>query len=156
MPRTSKEKAAGTAVGSVVLLKQFLRGTIALDRYFFLSGAVMRIGGALNSVFGILGKMQEPALFVRNYFEVIDRRPRAIDRAGALVLPAAGPPEITFDNVCFGYPGHARHVFTDLSFTIRTSRSVSHRFSTVRRAHRIIVLEHGGIAEQGTHAELPA
>jgi ATP-binding cassette subfamily B protein len=36
----------------------------------------------------------------------------------------------------------------------RTALIVSHRFSTVRRAHRIIVLDHGTIVEQGTHTEL--
>jgi ATP-binding cassette subfamily B protein len=33
---------------------------------------------------------------------------------------------------------------------------ISHRFSTVRLANRILVLEHGRIREQGTHAELLA
>jgi len=36
----------------------------------------------------------------------------------------------------------------------RTTVIISHRFSTVRRAKRIIVLEHGKIIESGTHAEL--
>jgi ABC-type multidrug transport system fused ATPase/permease subunit len=31
---------------------------------------------------------------------------------------------------------------------------ISHRFSTVRHANQIIVLEEGTISEQGTHAEL--
>ena len=31
---------------------------------------------------------------------------------------------------------------------------ISHRFSTVRMADRILVLEHGKIVEQGTHADL--
>jgi ATP-binding cassette, subfamily B, bacterial len=33
---------------------------------------------------------------------------------------------------------------------------ISHRFSTVRLANRILVLEHGGILEEGTHAALLA
>jgi ATP-binding cassette subfamily B protein len=36
----------------------------------------------------------------------------------------------------------------------RTAVYISHRFSTVRRADRIIFLEHGRLAEEGTHQEL--
>ena len=36
----------------------------------------------------------------------------------------------------------------------RTSFVVAHRLSTIRKANRIIVIENGKIAEQGTHAEL--
>ena len=38
----------------------------------------------------------------------------------------------------------------------KTAVLISHRFSTVRMADRIFVIEHGRIAEAGSHAELLA
>ncbi|MDH6593731.1 ATP-binding cassette subfamily B protein [Variovorax sp. TBS-050B] len=38
----------------------------------------------------------------------------------------------------------------------RTTLVIAHRLATVQRAERIVVLDHGGIVEQGTHATLVA
>ena len=38
----------------------------------------------------------------------------------------------------------------------RTTLMIAHRLATVRRAHRVVLLDRGRIAEQGTHAELLA
>lgn len=40
------------------------------------------------------------------------------------------------------------------NYQFRSVIIVSHRFSTVRRAHRIVVINQGKIVEQGTHAQL--
>jgi ATP-binding cassette subfamily B protein len=36
----------------------------------------------------------------------------------------------------------------------RTTLVIAHRLSTIKRANRILVVENGRVAEQGTHAEL--
>jgi ATP-binding cassette subfamily B protein len=36
----------------------------------------------------------------------------------------------------------------------RTTLVVAHRLATVQKANRILVLDHGRLVEQGTHAEL--
>ena len=38
----------------------------------------------------------------------------------------------------------------------RTTLIIAHRLSTIRHADRIVVLEDGAVAEQGTHGELLA
>jgi ABC-type multidrug transport system fused ATPase/permease subunit len=38
----------------------------------------------------------------------------------------------------------------------RSTLIIAHRLSTVRRADRVLVLEHGAIVESGKHAELLA
>ena len=38
----------------------------------------------------------------------------------------------------------------------RTTLIIAHRLSTVRRADRLVVLNHGRIVEEGTHADLLA
>jgi ATP-binding cassette subfamily B protein len=111
-------EVAGTAIGSIVLLKQLLSRTISLDRYFFLSGALLRVGGALNAIFGTLSRMQEMLLFADSYFLLVDSEPQIVDKPGAPTLTPKKVPRIEFKDVCFTYPEHTDPVFTDLNLVI--------------------------------------
>lgn len=118
-------EVAGTAAGSIVLLKSFLGHAISLERYFFLSGALLRIGGALNNVFGTITRMQESLLFADSYFEMVDIHPRNIDAPSAVTLTSGKTPKIEFDHVSFTYPEQAKPVFTDLNLTIEAGEHLA-------------------------------
>jgi ATP-binding cassette subfamily B protein len=118
-------EVVGTALGSIVVLRQFLGGAISLDRYFFLSGALLRIGGALNNIFGTLSRMQESLLFAENYFDVINRQPTLVDKPAAPPLTGENSSVITFEHVTFTYPGQSKPVFKDLNFTIASGQHVA-------------------------------
>jgi ATP-binding cassette subfamily B protein len=96
---------AGTAIGSIVVLRQLLSHTISLDRYFFLTGALLRIGGALNNIF--------------------DSEPKILDKPSARELSQDTVPDIQFDNVSFSYPGQDKPVFQNLNLHIQRGEHVA-------------------------------
>ena len=72
---------------------------------------------------------------------------------------AVDPPILALDDAFASVDTHTEeHILNCLAehFAGRTVLLVSHRLSTVRRAHRIAVLDDGHIVEEGTHGELLA
>lgn len=67
------------------------------------------------------------------------------------------PPIIIFDEATSSLDNESEKAVKDSLETLsnqRTTLVIAHRLSTVRNAERIIVLDDGGICEQGTHEEL--
>lgn len=118
-------EVAGTAIGSVVVLRQLLGGTISLERYFFLTGALLRVSGALNSIFGTLSRLQESLLFADSYFNVVDIQPTITDKTDAVVLKRTTTPSVELQDVTFTYPGQAQPVFQNLHLTIKPGEHVA-------------------------------
>lgn len=118
-------EVAGTAVGSVALLRQLLARTISLDRYFFLSGALLRSSGALNAIFGTLSRMQESLLFADSFFRLTDTSPKLVDPPTATQLDRQAVPDIVFEHVSFSYPGQETPVFDNLNLHIRAGEHVA-------------------------------
>jgi ATP-binding cassette subfamily B protein len=116
----------GTGIGSIVLLRQLLARTIPLDRYFFLSGALLRVGGALNTIFTTLSRMQEMLLFADSYFALVETKPKLVDMPDAITLgDPKQAPTIEFKDVSFTYPGHSEPIFKDLNLTIESGEHVA-------------------------------
>ena len=67
------------------------------------------------------------------------------------------PPVLIFDEATSSLDTESERLVQDAINHVmqnRTSLVIAHRLSTVRHANEIIVLNHGEIAERGTHAEL--
>lgn len=118
-------EVGGTATGSIIALQQFISGVISLEHYFFVSGALLRIGGSISNVFGSITRIQESLLLAKDFFELVDRKPTIIDAPNAVSLKGSGAPVIKFENISFTYPGHKEKVFDGLSFTIKPGEHVA-------------------------------
>ncbi len=118
-------EVGGTALGAVVLLRQVLSSAISLERYFFLSGALLRVGGTLSSIFGTLARMQDMLMFADSYFQLVDNEAKSIDKSDAIDLTKESELEIVFDNVSFTYPGSEEAVFENLKLTITNGEHVA-------------------------------
>jgi ATP-binding cassette subfamily B protein len=118
-------EVTGVAVGSFVLIKQFLDKTISLDQFLFLSGALLRVGGALNGIFGTLTRMQDSLLFVQTYLEVLDIPVQSKDKSNAVQLKSKSAPLIEFKDVSFHYPQKSAMVFENLNLTIKPGQHVA-------------------------------
>lgn len=117
-------EVGGVAIGSVVLIKRFLDGKIGFGQYLFLSGALLRVGGALNAVFATITRLQEPLLYAENFYNLADRPITMQDRPNAKRLKTAAP-EIVFDNVSFAYPGAQQSVLRNLHLRIAPGEHIA-------------------------------
>jgi ATP-binding cassette subfamily B protein len=69
------------------------------------------------------------------------------------------PPILVLDEATSALDSHTEHEIQEALERVsrnRTSLVIAHRLSTIVAADEIIVLDQGGIAERGTHAQLLA
>lgn len=122
---TKMLEVGGTAIGSVVLLRQVLASAISLERYFFLSGALLRVGGTLGNIFGTLARMQDMLMFADSYFELVDSKPKIVDKKHAVDLSNEKEITIEINDLSFTYPGSDEPVFSGLNLTIQNGEHVA-------------------------------
>jgi ATP-binding cassette subfamily B multidrug efflux pump len=67
------------------------------------------------------------------------------------------PPVLVLDEATSSVDPETEHLLQDAVnqlLTGRTSMVIAHRFSTIQRADRVVVLQHGQLVDDGPHAEL--
>jgi ATP-binding cassette subfamily B protein len=137
--------------GSVELLADPGRGDEAIER------ALERVG-ATGFVRRLPGGLDTP--LSRQYTGGADLSGGQWQRiaiARALMAVEGGAGVLVLDEPTANLDVRAEVAFFDRFLELTrgvTSIVISHRFSTVRRADRIVVLEHGRVVEDGTHEEL--
>ena len=65
-----------------------------------------------------ISRIQEQLLYAEDYFALVDKKPKIVDRPTAKSLTTSTAPRITFDHVSFCYPGKKYTVFDNVSFSI--------------------------------------
>ncbi len=115
----------GPAIAGIVVLRQFLNKIISFEQYLFTTGALVRIGGALNNIFGTLTTMQEPLILAENYFMLIEQVPKIKDAPDSKKLSTSTTPEIIFEDVTFTYPNQMDPVFKKFNLTIAPGEHIA-------------------------------
>ncbi|MEU4214511.1 ATP-binding cassette domain-containing protein [Actinoplanes sp. NPDC026623] len=120
----------------------------------------LRRAGALEFVTGLPAGLDTP--LSRQYTDGADLSGGQWQRiaiARALIAVDGGARVLVLDEPTASLDARAEVAFFERFLDLTrgaTSVVISHRFSTVRRAKRIAVLEHGRVIESGTHGELLA
>ncbi|MCF7731794.1 MAG: hypothetical protein K9N23_08905 [Akkermansiaceae bacterium] len=110
------------------------------------------------------------AIFPGRYCSPMARRPRRsatspwkpcpAKRSPWSAPPARGnPPLLLLADATSALDNRTERLVQDALEGLRSDRTcfvIAHRLSTVRKAHRICVLDHGALIEQGTHEQLLA
>ncbi len=86
---------------------------------------VFRQGQAsLHEALGAVARIHEDNLYMSNLFEYL-AAPDDDPEAAITATPGERSPEVVFERVSFRYPGAARDVLTDVSFTLRAGETVA-------------------------------
>ncbi len=121
--------AVSTAVNCLLFLSiayQVYEGALTVGDYTLYTGALNSIASAVAALISTTAGIYEGTLFIDNMIAFMDEPVTLKTRTGALPPPSiergAGH-SLRFDHVSFSYPGAAREVLSDVSFTMNAGET---------------------------------
>jgi ATP-binding cassette subfamily B protein len=113
-----------TVTGVIVflLIKNVVAGVLLIGTFTFLLSQINNLRGSITNFFFNVSKIYGDNMFVRDVFAFFDTVPVVED--GTQLLPTETP-DITFDNVSFGYPGTEKNILNNISLTIKAGEKIA-------------------------------
>ncbi len=102
-----------------------VQGSITVGDLFMYFQAFQRGQGHLQQLLSGLAGLYEDNLFLSNFYEFLDIRPRIRPPSRPRPFPEPIRTGIRFDRVSFGYPGGRRKVFSGLSLSVGAGEHVA-------------------------------
>ncbi|MBN1893023.1 ABC transporter ATP-binding protein [bacterium] len=102
-----------------------VHGAITLGDLVMYTQAFQRGQAFLSQLLGGLAGLYEDSLFLSNFYEFLDLRPKIVSPHRPVPVSKSFKTGIVFDRVSFHYPGGDRKVLEDISLTIRPGEHVA-------------------------------
>jgi ATP-binding cassette subfamily B protein len=122
---------AGTQIALIAFTAvQAVHGSISIGRFNQYMLAIVQLGTQLPVLAFAIGAVHESNLFAARLFSFLAAEPKVEAARPAGAQNAADPParpgaRISFEGVCFSYPGTGRQVLDDVSFELRAGEAVA-------------------------------
>ncbi|WGK64506.1 ABC transporter ATP-binding protein [Croceiramulus getboli] len=109
----------------VFIVLKAVAGAITIGDLTFLAGSFNRLRNQLQGIFTRFSGITENSMYLKDYFEFIDKEFKEDLNFKELPLPSEIRESIVFENVHFQYPNADREVFSGISFTLHKGEKLA-------------------------------
>jgi ATP-binding cassette, subfamily B, bacterial len=109
----------------VTVISQAIAGAITIGTLTFLAGSFSRLQGLLQGFLTRFSRMTEFALYLKDWFEFFEIKPRIFSKVNAKMFPTEIKYGFEFKNVGFKYPGTEKWAIRNLTFQLHPGEKLA-------------------------------
>lgn len=117
--------SAGYYGAYIIIILQTVNGKLSIGDLTFLSGSFMRLRSLLESVLNQFSSMAEGALYLRDFFDFFEMKPRIAAQPKGLPVPRPIRQGFVFEDVGFHYPNTGQWAVRHLNFTLNAGEKLA-------------------------------